>query len=314
MEHDLGDRGPTGELDRRRFLSRVGGALAAVGCVSLSGAAPLLALGDDDAGKDKDRGKKAAKKNAVDPSGPYGPFLMSIQSYSLRKFNFEKMVASVHELELKAVELYPGHFPQDQGEFEFRSRMRTMRHNQVKTVAYGVVPFTKDHEANRKLFDLAKKLNLSSISADPAPDSFDSLEKLVEEFRIPIAIHNHGPEDQRYRTAEMIEKAIAGKHKLIGLCIDAGHFLRVDVNPVEVAKKFKERVFGVHLKDVKSEGGKKRYSLLGEGDLDLLGFLKTLKENGFAGGLSLEYEEEEDAPMASIAKCLASVREAVKKI
>ncbi len=299
---------PDGPLNRREFLK-------AAALAPLAAAAPFAAVGTAPlrAAQERDSEKKEEGRDKPAPS-PYAPFNMSIQSYSLRNFGFEKMVETLFSLDIRFVELFPGHFPADSGENEMRSRRRVMRHNSVKPISYGVVGFTKDHEKNRALFEFAKTLGLASISADPQPDSFDSLDKLVEEFKIPIAIHNHGPEDRRYRTPEMIEKAIQSHHKLIGLCVDTGHFLRVDVNPVEVVKKFKERVYGVHVKDVKSAAGKKTFTVTGEGDLDTVGLLKGLKESGFKGGLSLEYEEEPDNPVPSIQKCLAAVRDAVKKL
>ncbi len=299
------------DLNRRDFLK-----LAGLTPLAAAAAGPLWAAAQEKDGKDGEKETEKKKEEGRDKPAPspYAPFSMSIQSYSLRKFDFEKMVETLFALDLHFVELFPGHFPSDSGENEMRSRRRIMRHNSVKPISYGVVRFTKDHEKNRALFEFAKTLALASISADPDPDSFDSLDKLVEEFKIPVAIHNHGPEDRRYRTPEMIEKAIQGHHKLIGLCVDTGHFLRVDVNPVDVVKKFKERVYGVHIKDVKSAGGKKTFTVTGEGDLDTVGLLKSLKESGFKGGLSLEYEEEPDNPVASIQKCLAAVREAVKKV
>lgn len=300
------------QLSRRGFLAQAGLSAAA-----LCGAAPVAQLfavadGDEKAAEKGAKGKK--KDGGDDAANPYAPFRMSIQSYSLRKFTFDKMVEALNGLEVRFVELYPGHFPMEQGEQEFRTKMRTLRHNRIRTISYGVVPFTKDDDKNRKVFDFAKRMNLASISADPQPDSFDSLDKLVEEYKIPVAIHNHGPEDQRYRTPAMIEKAIKDHHKLIGLCIDTGHFMRVDVNPVDVAKQFKGRVFGVHLKEVKSESGKHHFKVLGEGDLDTAGLLKALMDGGFEGGLSVEYEEEEDSPVASIKKHLEVVHATLKKL
>ena len=297
------------DVQGRRDFLRHGGALLAAGAAALSPLAALRAAQDESAPK-----RKRAKAALEEPSGPYAPFRMSIQSYSLRKFGFEKMVELVNGLELRFVELYPAHLPSSLGEQELNSRRRTLRHNSIRPIAYGVVDFSKDHDKNRAVFEFARKLDLSSISAYPEADSFESLDKLVEEFRIPIAIHNHGPEDKRYRTPEMIAKAIKDHHKLIGLCVDTGHFLMADVNPVEVVKEFKERVYGVHLKDVKSEGKEKRWSVLGQGDLDTQNLLKELKVNGFKGGLSLEYEEEEDAPIPSIEKCLQVVRDTLKKL
>jgi len=166
----------------------------------------------------------------------------------------------------------------------------------------------------RRAFTYARDIGLPAIVCSPDPASMPLLDKMVKEFDIRLAIHNHGPEDKRYRTPEMIGKAIKDHHQLIGLCVDTGHFLRADVNPVEVVKEFKERVYGVHLKDVKSEGKEKKFTVLGQGDLDTPNLLKSLKETGFKGGLSLEYEEEADAPIPSIEKCLQAVRDAVKKL
>ena len=56
--------------------------------------------------------------------------------------------------------------------------------------------FTKDHDANKKIFEFGKALGLKAFSADPDPDSFDSLDKLCEEYKIAIAIHPHGPQGE----------------------------------------------------------------------------------------------------------------------
>jgi hypothetical protein len=63
----------------------------------------------------------------------------------------------------------------------------------LKTSAYGVVPFSKNMDANRKQFEIGKTLGLRSLSCDPDKDAFDNLDKLVEEYQIAAAIHPHGP-------------------------------------------------------------------------------------------------------------------------
>ena len=81
------------------------------------------------------------------------------------------------------MEIYPEHFPIELGEGEFRSRMRVLRHHSLRQIAYGVVDFTKHHQKNRAFFEFAKKVGLFSLSADPEPESFESLDKLAEELR-----------------------------------------------------------------------------------------------------------------------------------
>src|SRR5947209_5479949 len=69
-----------------------------------------------------------------------------------------------------------------------------------------------------------------TFSADPEPDSFDVLDKLVAEYRIAIAIHPHGPVGpnrlHRWYSAEVIMAAVKDHHPLIGSCLDTGHLIR----------------------------------------------------------------------------------------
>jgi len=116
-------------------------------------------------------------------------------------------------------------------------------------------------------------MGIPVITADPAPESFAYLARLCQEYRIRVAIHNHGP-NTRYDTIRTVEDAMRGQPDWIGACIDTAHFLRSGEDPVEAARRFGKRVHAVHLKDVKD---RTRYTLLGEGDLDLVGFLRVLR-------------------------------------
>jgi sugar phosphate isomerase/epimerase len=290
-------------FDRRAFLRRLIGTGAAA-----AASIPLCSLIAGEAA-----GKKAPW--AEEPKGDFAPFHIALQTYSLRKFDFEKTVETVFfDLKINFVDLWPDHFPMDLPEAEFRRHLKTMRQNMVRRIAYGVVELGKDPAKDEKVFEFAKKLNVYALTANPAPEGLEAVEKLAEKYAIAVAIHNHGPEDKRYGTPDLIEKALAGRGPRIGLCIDTGHFLLAGVNPVDVVGKFKGRIHAVHLKDVKSDGGKKKEVILGQGDLDLVGLLKALKESGFKGGLAVEYEEEPENPVASIAKGLDAVKAAVKRL
>lgn len=244
------------------------------------------------------------------PNNPYAPFRMGIQSYSLRHFKVDEALQLTKGLGLRYWEATSGHVPLTTDPAQVAAIRKKLADANVRLRAHGVSRFTNDHDANRKIFEAAKALGIRSLSADPNPDSFDSLEKLVEEFQINVAIHNHGP-GHRYNTLADVEKAVKGRHKLIGLCVDTGHFLRTPENPVKVIQTLGDRVFGVHLKDVK---GAKTFTILGEGDLDLVGTLKALKAANFRGVTALEYEENPQNPIPDIEKCLAAVRAALPKV
>lgn len=244
---------------------------------------------------------------------PYGPFKMGIQSYSLRAFNVDDALKHTQTLGLKYWEAYggaKGHVPLTTDPAQVSAMRAKLKAAGIKLEAHGVSGFGKDAAANRQIFAAAKMLGIKTLSADPAPEAYSQLDELVEEFGINIAIHNHGP-GHRYDKLDSVVKAVEGRHKRFGVCVDTGHFLRSRENPVEVIQVLGKRVHGVHLKDVKDA---KVFTVLGQGDLDVVGTLRALKELKFKGVMALEYEENPQNPMAEIEECLAAVREAVKKI
>jgi sugar phosphate isomerase/epimerase len=247
---------------------------------------------------------------------PYGGFKMGIQSYSLRHYkNTDEALAKTKELGLKYWESFSMHFPVTDDAQKIADYKKKLADNGITLMAYGVQRFTKSTDENRKQFEFAKAMGIRSLSADPEPDAFDNLDKLVEEYKINIAIHNHGPEDKKYGKIDQVLKAIANHHERIGACVDTGHFIRADEDPVKAIELIGSRVYGVHLKDVKKlPDGKKQFTILGKGDLDVVACLQHLKRLRYENCLSLEYEESEQNPIPDIRECLATVQAAVKKV
>jgi inosose dehydratase len=252
---------------------------------------------------------------AADPD-PYGGFKMCIQSYSLRGFDAKTALAHSQKLGLKYWESYPNHVPVDTRPEKLAETKKMLSDAGITLLAFGVVVFDSNETTARKMFDFGKAMGVLSISADPKKnkETFDLLDKLVVEYDIAIAIHNHGP-NQSYDKVTDVETWVKDRHPKIGACVDTGHYLRSDENPVEVIEKLGKRVFGVHLKDVKNlPGGQKRFTILGEGDLNVVGCLKALRKFDYKNSLSLEYEENHQNPISDIEVCLKAVREAVTKL
>jgi sugar phosphate isomerase/epimerase len=277
--------------------------LLAVGCAT----AGTLALG---------RRTLAGQAGSPEKEGPYHPFKMGLQSYSLRGYtrnghpDVQKALAVTKELGLHFWESYTAHLPivgSSQGASFLR---REIEASGVRVVGYGVVRLGKDAGANRRFFEFAKAMGVEYLSADPDPASFDGLDKLVAEFDVPIGIHNHGP-GHRYAKIETIAKAIKDHHPKIGCCIDTGHFLRSKEDPVNAVEAFGKRVFGVHLKDVKDA---KTFTILGQGDLRTVDFLKALARNHYNYLLAIEYEEKPENPLEDIKACLSEVRRAIAEV
>ena len=239
---------------------------------------------------------------------PYGPFKMGLQSYSLRHYKAAEALAKTKELGVHYWESYSAHTSPDPAKAAESKALAAA--SGVEVIGFGVSGFTKDHDKNRRIFEYGKALGVGYLSADPTTDAFDSLDKLTEEFGIPIGIHPHGP-GSRWQKIDQIAAAIKPHSDKIGICLDTGHLLRSDEDPVRAVEVFGKRIYGVHLKDVKDA---KTFTILGEGDLKLTALLQKLAGLKYAYCLALEYEESESDPIADIRKCLDATSRAIATI
>jgi len=248
------------------------------------------------------------------PQKQYAWYPMGIQTYSLRHYKAAEALQHVVALELHHVELFEAHLSVASSPEAIDAMKKQLRTLELAASAHGVNHFSKDHEKNRKIFEFANRAGIRNISADPDPDSFDSLEKLVAEYGIRIAIHNHGP-SHRYSKAADVLKVVKGRHKWIGACADLGHYIRSAEDPVRVIHDLSGRLYGIHLKDFDAETEGAKGVILGKGHLDIAGVFRALREVGFPadGALSLEYEESESDPIADLKQCLAAAREGAQK-
>ena len=244
-----------------------------------------------------------------EPDRSFGNYEMGFQSYSLRHFvATEDFLAQAKRLNLPFVELWRGHLPQDAGEDEivrFRDRLQQAG---ITVNAFGVERFTDQHEQNEAIFRLARNLGVGVLSANPSKRAFGSLEKLVDQYDIRIAIHNHGPEDERWRRPEWIMEAVDGLDPRIGACADLGHFIRAGVDPVAALEMLGSRVLGVHLKDFDDQ---ENDVVLGQGGLDVVKTFEAFQGLGFVGPISLEFEGDKEDPVPAMHRCLDVVAQAI---
>jgi sugar phosphate isomerase/epimerase len=267
-------------------------------------------------------GALAASAAAAGERDPFGGFTVGVQSYSFRQFNLEQCLQRTQKLGLRHIELYRGHLPTNSTEAQIKAAVNLCREHNVMPVAFGVERFSKDHDANRRLFDFARRLGIRYISADPDPDSFDSLDRLCDETKIAIAIHPHGPSGQqlhRWYSAEVILNAVSNHHRLIGTCLDTGHLIRSaqppfnrELDPAQQVRAMGERNYGMHLKD--HDNKQRRDVVFGRGRLNGVGVLGAMRDVKGAGGGGGEYEANPENPSPDIAACLDVFRDAVRKL
>ena len=259
---------------------------------------------------------------AASAAGDFNGFNVGIQSYTFRNFDLEQMLKKSKELGLKYAEFYSKHIPPGSSPEKLAAILKLCAEYEVKPAGFGVSRFTKDHDANKKMFDFGKAIGVKYLSADPTPDSFDSLDKLCEEYQIAIAIHPHGPQGKgrhHWWSAEIIMAAVKDHNKLIGTCLDTGHLIRMaqlgeKLDPAAQVRVMGNRNFALHLKD--HDNTKKEDVPFGDpaGVLDVPAVLKALKAVKFTGTIAIEYEAHPNDPSPDVKTCVAVLKESAGKV
>jgi sugar phosphate isomerase/epimerase len=240
---------------------------------------------------------------------------LGLQIYSLRGFPVDQALEHTKQLGFEQVEFFSGMFPLESSDDAIRDMVSRVKGLGLTISAHGVNGFSKDDAANRKVFEFAKKAGIKNLSAAPTPDAFDSLDGLVKEYDIRIAIHNHGPSDRFNKVVDVL-RAIEGRDARIGACADLGHFIRSGEKPVDVIRALAGRLYGIHLKDFAEMKENTRGVLLGKGHLDCAAVFDALIQAKFPadGALSLEYEENPQDPIEDIRQCVATAKSALAKL
>jgi sugar phosphate isomerase/epimerase len=230
----------------------------------------------------------------------------------LRKFPFEKAIEIVKGMGVKYLSLNPVHLPLDSPPEKLAAAKQAIADAGLTLMSCGVIKFDTDEAAARQAFEYAKALELPVIVGNPTADSFGVLDKLIGEYSIRVAIHNHGP-GSIYQTPEDTLEAIKGHDERLGACVDFGHYERVGVKAADAIEALWERIYDVHLKDVNKQAKDGHAVVLGKGVIDIPACIALLLKLKFEGLVALEYEEEADAPQEAMAQSFAYFKEMLAK-
>jgi sugar phosphate isomerase/epimerase len=269
------------------------------------------------------RARNAAKEPKMDKESQEKVWKLGTQAYSFRLYTFFEALDKAKGLGLKYVEAFPGqHLSPDKKDVvwdhnaskEVRELVREkLKKDGITLINYGVVDLGKDEASMRKVFDFAKDMGIQTIVAEPAPGTFDLLDKLTEEYKINIAIHNH-PKPSHYWNPETLLEAIKGHSKRIGACADIGHFVRSGIDPIEAIKQLKGHIISLHMKDLNEKSPKAHDVPWGTGVCDVKGVLTELHNQGFSGEFSVEYEHNWDKSVPEIAEGLKYFKQVAKEL
>lgn len=224
------------------------------------------------------------------------------QAYTFRMYSLEETLAKMKSIGLKYVELYPGQKITKQGtatttftaSAEDRALIKKLlKDNGITPICYGVVS-GKNEEEWKAIFEFAKEIGIEHITTEPPMNQLEIVDKLCNQYKIRAALHNH-PVPSIYWHPSIILDQLKGRSNMIGVCGDIGHWVRSGLDPVTCIKELKGRLIAFHVKDLTVFGSKTAHDVpWGTGVSNIAGVLNELKQQGFKGYFSAEYEYQWD--------------------
>ena len=291
---------------------------------------------------------KALKDPVARPHEGGVPFRLGVAGHTFHSVGVDRGLEIMKAIDCHVLCHKPEFLPYSASSAEIAEYKAKLAAAGVETVATG--PLYSDNEKEiREQFEFAKRFGLKVVVGVPfdvnpkikgvtdeeaklsilPPEEWciesdrvlDIVDRLVKEYDICYAIHNHGPDNAAlFATAEAALDRIGNRDKRIGVCLDVGHELRAGINPVEFIRRHGDRIYDVHLKNVKVHT---LYNIAMQGprgELDVPAVLQALADAGYAGACHVEYEKNYDDNLVGMAEsigyyrgCMDSVRPSAAK-
>ncbi len=253
------------------------------------------------------------------------PFKIGIAGFTFHRKSLDESLAIMQKIDCHYLchkDFFVKYDASDEAVAAYKSKIAAAG---VETLGTGplYVRFSEKAEADaRKQFEFAKKLGIRVLVGVPyqyeGDDSkvreesdrmLDIIEKLVKEYDMVYAIHNHGPDIPKlFPTAEAAMKRIANRDKRIGVCLDVGHERRAGLDPVAFIREHGDRIYDVHLKNIKIDA-KKNLAMQGpRGELDIPAIFQALADVGYTGVCHIEYEKDFDDNAMALAESFGYYR------
>jgi sugar phosphate isomerase/epimerase len=244
------------------------------------------------------------------------------QAYTFNRFTAFEAIEKTAAAGAKVIEFYPGqrlskeepnlqldHNASDEVLAKVRAKLQ--QHG-VKAVNYGVVGIPNNEAEARKVFEFAKKMGLRAVTTESA-ESINLIEKLVKEYDICVAFHNHPGSldrpDYKVWHPLYIAGLVTGRDPRIGACADTGHWTRSGIKPIEALRVLRGRIISAHLKDLNEFGKRDAHDVpFGQGVSGIKECLDELKAQGFTGNLSIEYEYNWENSLPEVTQCVNFIR------
>jgi len=227
---------------------------------------------------------------------------VGVCSYSLRSFPGDQALKDIQRLGVHYLSLKEVHLPLTSTP-EQRKQFRQQAEELGLTItSCGVIYMKNDEAQMRQALDYVRDLGASVAVVGVDREMLPLLDKVIRDYQLKAAIHNHGPNDKLFPSPLEVYDAVKGLDRRIGLCMDIGHTFRMHEDLVADVKKTGDRLYSMHFKDLDSDHVDAKGVPVGTGVLPIVPLLRELLRSGYKEEIQLEYEVEAKDPLPGAAE------------
>ena len=195
--------------------------------------------------------------------------------------------------------------PFDEVEAEFRNQLEFLRAMGAKVIGASEQSYSVQGQMDTPVF--GHKYVMNDEEWNLLCDGLNKLGKIAkEEYGISLTFHHHM--GTVVQDADEVERLMNGTDpEYLSLLYDTGHFAYCGADPLEMVRKYKDRIKHVHLKDIRKEVVEQvkreelsflagvrmgAFTVPGDGCIDFEPIFKVLEDNGSEGYMLVEAEQD----------------------
>ena len=237
---------------------------------------------------------------------------VGVASYSLRSFSLTETLQDIKRLGVRYVSLKEVHLPLNSTPEQRKQARQQAEDLGLSITSCGVIYLKSDERLMRQAFDYVRELGAAVAVVGVSRDQLPMLDKVIRDYELKAAIHNHGPKDQRFPSPLEVYEAVKGLDRRIGVCMDIGHTFRMHEDLVADVKKTRDRLYSMHFKDLDSDHVDAKGVPVGTGALPIISLLRELLQSNYKEEVQLEYEVEAKDPLPGMGESLGFMRGALQ--
>ena len=195
--------------------------------------------------------------------------------------------------------------PFEEVEKEFRAQLAYLKEMGAKVIGASEQSYSVQGQEDTPVF--GHKYVMDDEEWDTFCNGMNYLGKIAkEEYGIALTFHHHM--GTVVQDPDEVERMMANTDpEYVSLLFDTGHFTYCGADPLEMVKKYVNRIKHVHLKDIRPEVVKEvkdndlsflegvrrgAFTVPGDGCIDFDPIFKVLEENGYEGYMLVEAEQD----------------------